>query len=233
MTIIPRNGLTYISEWLYEFDIPNFEFNAHTFSQQIINLEKMITILSKHNLFVLETIQVDAWRSFDLYSETIRESEAYQISEFSGFSDFVFTYVQKNKSGQIFYPIDMVLLGRTYLVDKNDNLKSFNDILWIWSHTNYNNVIHIFNNSDVWMPFDLFARPQEVIFQKNAPNLEKALTEIELLLQQPDWSMDGLRRGYAGLDKYKLKNVTWSDGTPMNLCEIYPNLSASVISIDF
>ena len=77
------------------------------------------------------------------------------------------------------YPLNINFYGWGMIIDESGNRVKTPSLMRMETITMGFPTIDILTYSDVWLPYDLYGKPQPKLHELNAPRLEKALTKVK------------------------------------------------------
>ena len=178
-----------MAEWWFEYnDKGCISFESHS---QIYNFllrcQATYEILAEAELLYIEHIKLYNWRKFDptdKSSHRIQRDDPWKIFpsyiEPLKLADTCLEYIEKEDP--FVYPHDIIFTGWGIIIDESGEKVKRRSLVAMKAKTTGFPTIEILTYSDVWLPYDIYAKPQPKRHELNAPRLEKALTEVKKAL---------------------------------------------------
>ena len=185
--MIINNELTPVGDWWFEFNDERFtRFKDHSQIYDFL-LECQVTaeILAQAELLFVDRLLYTGWMKFnsniDEEPHKICKKDAGQIFasylQPSRLADICFKDIDKTEP--FVYPLDINFYGWGIIIDESGDKRKTPSLMRMETVPIGFASIDILTQSDVWLPYDLYGKPQPKLHELNAPRLQKALTKVK------------------------------------------------------
>ena len=187
--LIPNESIE-VADWWFEYsDKGHIEFESHNqIYDFLLKCQATYEILAKAELFYIDDIRLKTWLKYDAKTDkstqrTQKEDTRAMFNHHlnpSRLADECFKSIQ-NESPFV-YPLKIKFYGWGYIFDELGNRIKRPTLMGFEAITTGFPTIDISTYSDVWLPYDIYGKPQPKLYELNAPRLQKALMEIRDVL---------------------------------------------------
>ena len=184
--LIPNESIS-MAEWGFEYnDYGYIHFESHS---QIYNFllrcQAAYGILAEAELLYITDILFKNWMSFDPCTKDntfLAQKNGTGLSrspyvEPSRLADICLEHIEKEDP--LVYPLNINFTGWGIIIDESGEKVKRRSLMKMAVTTMGFPTVEIVTYSDVWLPYDIYAKPQPKLHELNAPRLEKALTEVK------------------------------------------------------
>ena len=176
-----------MAEWWFEYNEGGYiEYESHS---QIYNFllrcQAVYEILAEAELLYITSIKSKNWMLFDPHTSEntlITKKNGTGLSrspyvEPSRLADICLEYIEKEDP--FVYPLNIHFAGWGKIIDESGEKVKRRRLMTMEATTTGFPTVKVDTYSDVWLPYDIYAKPQPKLYELNAPRLEKALTEVK------------------------------------------------------
>ncbi|EAY28344.1 hypothetical protein [Microscilla marina] len=204
-----------VAEWFYDFFeagmgvIKNFNpASDNEKSKRLSILDIILNTLHELHLFTLTDIEISYFNQptkHDTTEENIKVITPEII-------DIKKLLLQHSNINHLLPIKDLYLIGSSEVFQESEHKTSKGIFTIQFSYEG----IRIITDADIWLPYNLLAKPQPEIYQLNAPRLKNALEKIEQLTGiEPVYD----NTKYARVNKYELENRMDDEDQPEEVIE--------------
>ena len=188
--LIPNESIE-VADWWFEYsDEGCIRFKDYNqIYDFLLKCQATYKILTKAELFYIERIQFTSWMKYDVNTDENphKTQKRDVVARFfhhihpAKLADECLEKITGNAE-PFYYPLHIKFYGWGYIFNefghriKRPTLMRFETITMGFP------TIDISTYSDVWLPYDVYGKPQPKVYELNAPRLQKALMEIRDVL---------------------------------------------------
>ena len=183
--LVPNESIE-VADWWFEYsDRGYIEFEGHSqIYDFLLKCQATYKILAKAELFYITRVRFKNWRKFDASTDERNQKTQKQDSGARFFHHLHPATLANEciehikKEDPFVYPLDLKFYGWGYIFNEFGNRIKRPTLMGFEAMTTGFPTIDISTYSDVWLPYDIYGKPQPKLYELNAPRLQKALMEI-------------------------------------------------------
>ena len=175
-----------MAEWWFEYNSEGcVEFkNRSQIYNFLLRCQAVYEILAEAKLLYITSIRYQHWRKCDVSAEggvqIIEGKKGYApLASDLKPSRFADICLEDIKDNPFIYPGDIIFGGWGIIINESGEKVKRRSLVKMKVTTAGFPTVEISTYSDVWLPYDIYAKPQPKRYELNAPRLEKALTKVK------------------------------------------------------
>ena len=181
--LVPNESIS-MAEWWFEYDTGRcigFKNRSQIYNF-LLRCQTVYKILAEAELLYITSILYQHWTKYDANTDEITKIEGKggyaPLSELepSKFADFCLKDIKDNP---FTYPGDIIFGGWGIIIDESGEKVKRRSLMAMKVTTDGYPTVEISTYSDVWLPYNIYGKPQPKRYELNAPRLEKALTKVK------------------------------------------------------
>ena len=184
--LVPNESIS-MAEWWFEYDTGRcigFKNRSQIYNF-LLRCQTVYNILAEAELLYITDIQYQHWVKYDVNTD----KAIYKIPRKEGVKPLASSYLKPSRFADVcledieddpfIYPGDILFTGWGVIINESGEKIKRRSLVKMKVSSDGYPTVEISTYSDVWLPYDIYGKPQPKRHELNAPRLEKALTKVK------------------------------------------------------